>query len=244
MKLRNPNKDPGHLATWDGLTVRFSLKRASCIVLCILSAFLVSCTSLGVIVFTKHPEILASKWDVRLTKADTQQIRIPALPIEAYPYLAKFKRLKDVDFYWNGANDAKLWELSTVGLTNLQHIGLLDCPQVTDEGIRAIANIPSIRSLGLEGTSITDAGLELMATQMKLTSVNVKNCQGVTRQGVQKLAQCPSLTGFSFSADGWTELQVLELIDSFKNVTWCGIMDSQGKLNVNLLKARSHLINS
>jgi hypothetical protein len=116
-------------------------------------------------------------------------------------------------------------------------ISLLDCPNVTDEGIRAIASFPSLRGLQLEGTSITDAGLEIMATKLKLTGVNVANCKGVTRKGIYSVALTPSLEQFTFSGDDWTQEQLIELIDSFKNVKWCSIVDPQKRLDAELLRA-------
>jgi hypothetical protein len=216
-------------------TARMKIRYCSPRAIGISVAIFLSCTLCDA---QNYPKILASKWDIRWAKASTERIRIPALPIEYYPLLAKFKQLNDVDWYWEGANDAKLREFSKLGFTNLQQVSLLDCPLVTDEGIRALANIPSIRGLGLEGTSITDAGLELMAAQMKLTGVNASNCTNVTHTGVQTLALSPSLKELTFSADDWTEEHVIELIDSFKNVKWCEITDPQRRLNVSRLKAR------
>ena len=87
------------------------------------------------------------------------RIRIPHLPIEHYPLLSKFTRLKEISFYWEGANDEKLLALSKLTFTNLQGISLLDCPKVTDAGVRAIASFSSLGWLKLEGTAVTDAGL-------------------------------------------------------------------------------------
>jgi hypothetical protein len=134
-----------------------------------------------------------SKRDVVRADPNLEKIRIPKRPIEHYPLMTKFKRLKEISFYWEGADDGKLREFSKLTYTNLQMISLLDCPNVTDEGIRAIASFPSLRGLQLEGTSITDAGLEIMATKLKLTGVNVANCKGVTRKGIYSVALTPSL---------------------------------------------------
>ena len=188
--------------------------------------------------FAQNWEMLSSKRDVVRANPDIEQIRIPNLPIEHYPLLSKFKRLKEISFYWEGANDEKLRELSKLTFTNLQRILLLDCPNVTDEGITAVANVPSLRALGLEGTSITDAGLEVMATRMKLRGVNVANCKGVTRKGIQRLALCPSLQSITFSAEDWTQDEVIELIDSFKKVNLCSIVDPEKRLDAELVKAK------
>jgi hypothetical protein len=180
----------------------------------------------------------ASKRDVLRADPGLDRVRIPRLPIEHYPLLSKFKRLKEISFYWEGANDDKLRELSKLTFTNLQGISLLDCPEVTDIGVRAITNFPSLRWIKLEGTAVTDAGLEVIATRMNLAGINAASCKGVTRNGIQSLALCRSLKELSFSADDWTQEDVIELIDSLKNVTWCGIIDPQKRLDAALLKAK------
>ncbi len=124
----------------------------------------------------------------------------------------------------------------TLTLTNLQLILLLDCPDVTDQGISTLANIHSLKGLGLEGTSITDAGVDVMAARMKLTSVNVASCGGVTQNGIRALARCPSLKKLSFSADRWTQDEIIGLIDTFENVNWCGIVDRTNRLDRQLLE--------
>ena len=181
---------------------------------------------------------VSSKHDVARADPNLEMIRIPHLPIEYYPLLSKFKRLKEISFYWEGANDEKLRELSTLTFTNLEGISLLDCPSVTDEGVRAIANFPSLKWLKLEGTSVTDTSLEVMATRMDLVGLNVDGCKGVTRSGIRRLALCPSLQSITFSTEGWTQEHVIELIDSFKNVKWCVIIDPQNRLDAELLKAK------
>jgi hypothetical protein len=201
---------------------------------CAALIWIVSCC-LG---FAQNWHMFENKRDVVRADPGLEEIRIPRLPIEHYPLLSKFKRLKRISFYWEGANDEKLRELSKLAFTNLHEIFLLDCPDVTDEGIRAITRFLSLRELGLEGTSITDAGLETIAKKMNVTAVNVSNCKGITRGGVQHLAGCRSLREISFSANNWPQTQVMELIASFKNVQWCGIIDPHLHLDAELLKTK------
>ena len=186
--------------------------------------------------FSQNWEMFESKRDVLRADPNLERIRIPRLPTEHYHLLSKFKRLREVSFYWEGANDEKLGQLSRLTLTNLQSILLLDCPDVTDQGISALANIQSLKGLGLEGTSITDAGVDVMAARMKLTSVNVANCSGITQNGIRTLARCPSLKQISFSANGWTQDEIIAFIDALENVNWCGIIDPQNRLDHQLLK--------
>jgi hypothetical protein len=186
-----------------------------------------------------HPSPLQSAQDVRRASADLQQIRIGLLPISDYPLLSKFKRLKDVDFFTlngTGADDAKLEALSKVGLETLEGVLLLNCPKVTDVGFRHLSMIPSLKWVGMEGTSITDESLATMASKMKLTGVNVSNCSKVTKKGLALLAASSTLKEFSFSADTLTQEDVVELLNQFKGIVWCGIVDPGNKLDVSTLK--------
>jgi hypothetical protein len=185
-----------------------------------------------------HPSPLESTRDVRRASADLEQIRIGLLPISDYPLLSKFKRLKDVDFFTlkgTGADDAKLEALSKIKLETLEGVLLLNCPEVTDAGIHWLSTIPSLKWVGLEGTSITDKSLATMASKMKLTAVNVSNCK-VTKQGLMSLAASSTLKEFSFSADALTQEDVVELVNQFEAIKWCGIVDPGKKLDVPTLK--------
>jgi hypothetical protein len=119
----------------------------------------------------KYPKPLASERDIRSASPDTDDITIRRLPPEHYPLLRKFTRVRSIRLAnirgGEGGSDEKLLALSVLNFTNLHHIGLLNCKLVTDRGIAALSKIPSLRTLQLEGTAITDVALELMASRMK-----------------------------------------------------------------------------
>lgn len=188
-----------------------------------------------------HPTPLRSDQDIQRASADTEQIVIGFLPIAHYPLLSKFKGLKDVSYFTTdgtGGSDDKLHALSKVRLENLKGVTLLNCPRVTDEGIRHLAQIPSLKWLGLEGTSITDAALATMVNDMKLTSVNVANCSNLTISGLTKLARSETLTGLTFSAEFLTQEDVVLLIMEFKqNLKWPDVVDLTDKLDAAHLKS-------
>ncbi len=194
------------------------------------------CLSTG---FGKHPEALASERDIQRAPANTDRIIIGLLPLKDYPLLTRFEHLKDVDFYTldgTGANDEKLRELSKLKFDQLEGISLLNCRAVTDEGIRHLSKIPRLKHLQLEGTSITDESLEIMASKMRLTGVNASNCQKVTMKGLLKLASSKTLKEFGFSADGLSQADVVRLLKECQSITWCGIVDPSGKLEAEALK--------
>jgi hypothetical protein len=159
---------------------------------------------------------LASKRDIRAAGADTLEIGIRNLPIQQYPLLAKFTRLQRIDLYdpsTSTASDDKLRAIADLQFTNVVDICLLNGRLVTDDGIRALSRIASLKMLQLEGTSITDAGCEVIAAQMKLTGVNVANCSKVTLKGLQRLAVSQTIWDFGFSADTLTTQEVIDLLN-------------------------------
>jgi hypothetical protein len=188
----------------------------------------------------KWPERLSTRGDIKSAKLDVESIDIWNLPIEDYPLLAKFTRVKNVMLdsrEGTFATDEKLKALAALDLTNLAGIVMVNCRLVTDEGIRNLARIRCLKGLELEGTAITDEACAVMSAKMNLTGINVANCRGVTLKGIKALATSDTLREFTFSAEKLTQKEVLGLVTSFRNVTWCQIVDPEQKLDAELIKA-------
>lgn len=197
---------------------------------------LLACMTTG---FGQHPMSLFSPKDIKSTPSDIEQIAIPFLPLEHYPLLSKFKQVKTVSFYstdGTGASDEKLEALAKNENQHLKDITLLNCPLVTDGGIRHISTITALRMLQLEGTSITDEALEIISSKMRLTGLNISNCPKVTMKGLLKLATSETLKEFGFSANDLSQEDVVRLINEFRTITWCGIVDPSEKLDAQVLK--------
>ena len=188
------------------------------------------------------PVSISSKKDIRNAKPDTEEIAIRKdLPIQDYPLLAKFTRLGTIGIWardGQNATDEKLNALAALSFTNLVDVNLLNGRLVTDEGIRSLSQLPALKMLGLEGTSITDAGCEVMASKMRLTGVNVANCPKIGLKGIKILGSSTSVTNLSFSADNLTQKDVLDLIGSFKNIRWCQVVDREGKIDGKAVEAK------
>lgn len=187
-----------------------------------------------------HPVDLKSARDIRRTPKDAERIRIGLLPIGDYPLLSKFERVKDVDFFTmdgTGAHDEKLEAFSKLKLDRLEQICLLNCPAVSDVGIRHLTNFGSLRGLSLEGTAITDDACELLTSTMRLDGVNVANCSRISLKGLLSLARCESFNDLGFSANGLTQADVERLIKEMKTITWCQIIDLQQVLDKARLKS-------
>lgn len=188
---------------------------------------------------SQYPEPLASRRDISRASADTDDIQIARLPLADYPQLVKFRALKRARFHsrdGTGADDERLHALSRIGFTNLFDIGLLNCPQVTDRGIEYLAQLPALRYLQLEGTSITDAGCKTLAPKRSVTGVNVAHCTNVTLKGLLELARSETLEELSFSFRGLTQDDVVRVIGDLRHSKWCQIVDPDGELDADMLK--------
>jgi hypothetical protein len=181
-----------------------------------------------------YPVPLSSRWSIGAAGAKTEEIDIRDLPLDDYPLLTKFRSVRYIylnNYIGSGTTDSNLSALAEVGFTNLECIMLLNCWRVTDEGIHALVRISSLKELALEGTGITDSALEIAATKMHLTGINIANCSRITLKGLRSLANSETLRDLGFSLNDVTEAEVLSLIASFKKVGRLEIVDPQSKLD-------------
>lgn len=201
-----------------------------------LIAFVISpCVGCGT-----YPTIVSTPREVAKADSHVTELRIPGLAVTNYSLLSKFSNVRQVQYHTpegDGATDEKLRALAALNFTNLQDIGLLNCPLVTDQGIRALASIKSLKMLQLEGTSIGDGALEVISSQMQLSSVNVANCN-VTSKGLHTLAASDTIKLVGFSVNRLSQDDILGLVDEFRNVTYCLIVDPERMLNEETVKAR------
>lgn len=184
---------------------------------------------------------MSSRRDVYFSSASHTILDIGDLPVQDYPLLIKFRRVVNIRLPSREgqlATDDKLKVLATLGFTNLGSLTLENARLITDEGIRALSPIQSLNYIGIEGAAITDAACELMVSQWRLNAVGVLNCNGVTLKGLETLAMSDNLKELDFSTDNLTQKEVLDLLESFKNIKWCGIDDPQRKLDANAVKAK------
>jgi len=161
---------------------------------------------------------------------------VSQLPLDQFPKLAKFHQIYEVDFQ-GGGTDEKLRALAQIGFTNLTQVVLTDCPLVTDKGVEALSAVSSIRGLGLKGTSITDASVELFARMGRLEEVNIEGSAGVTVRGLQALAGSDTLTDISISGGALTQDDLLRIIAAVRHVTRIDIVDpADARLNAPALR--------
>lgn len=70
---------------------------------------------------------------------------------------------------------------------------------ITEAGLRHILRAwPDLSALSISGSSISDAGLHLLARESRLTIVEFKRSPGITRKGLLELARMPTLIQLQF----------------------------------------------
>lgn len=181
---------------------------------------------------SEYPEPLVSAAAIKRTPATTAMIAIADLPLTDYPYLAKFRNLTTVQFYKEhseGATDAKLKALASIDFPALKGIDLLRCSAVTDAGIRDLARFRTLEWLQLEGTSVTDASLDVLSS-MHLRGLNVAFTR-ITLNGLKKLAVAGGLRELTFSANGEATVQACEVLEACNQVKHFEVVDKSNRLD-------------
>ena len=180
-----------------------------------------------------HPLDIKSARDIKQVPKNVERIRIGLLPIKEYPALARLENVKDVDFFTidgTGANDAKLKVFAELEWPELKEVSLLNCPAVTDAGIRELSKISSLEGFQLEGTSISDESLAVLTKSVNLKGVNVANCPNVTAKGLYILAEFKNLEELGFSVGSMTQDEVVQIIRDLDNVKYLVVVDPEGKI--------------
>ncbi len=192
---------------------------------CILALLLTGCGS--------PPPSPGSRLGIAWTSRSNTHLILDSLPLKDYPALKKFHKLSEVQ-YWREATDEKLEALARASLTNLACVTVnWGGKLVTDRGIEALTTLPSLTSLGLEGSRITDAGMEMIATRLRPKSVNAANCPNLTAKGLMKLAQAETLEDIQFSAENLRLDEAIQILRSLRHATRCDLIDPAQKFKGN-----------
>jgi len=145
--------------------------------------------------FAGWPPIVDSKKDVLDLSPSTVSVRARGLHDDDIPALSHLPLLEDLDFEggWKvlaaPITDKGLVNLAALDLHRLGYLKLGYCTNVTDQGLRHIAEIPSVTWLSLEVCPrVTDAGLASLLTMTNLTGLDLRGCVGITDVGLEHLA--------------------------------------------------------
>ena len=119
-----------------------------------------------------------------------------------------------VNLFGRKVTDAGLKELA--GLKNLTTLGLGDT-EVTDAGLTELAALTNLTQLSLYGTGVTDAGLKQLAPLKNLTSLDLSGT-GVTDAGLKELTVLKNLTSLGLVGTKITD-RGIKVLAEFKNLT-------------------------
>lgn len=187
-----------------------------------------------------YPEPIGSSNNIAWTSSDETMIVIDGLPLKDWSRLQKFTLLEHLSIAEDMApniTDKHIEVLSGLNLPMLRDISLASCSQLTDKGILALTNVPSIISLQLIGAGITDKGLKALAVGMpKLEGINVSQCRYLTPTGLWSLTNSHSVKEVVLSIENLSQEQLWLLISGVPNVTWWTIQDTKGDLNLEPLR--------
>ena len=97
------------------------------------------------------------------------------------------------------ATDAELAKLRTLsGLPGLEAIDLSGCRQVTDAGVKHLAQLRGIKAVGLADTQVTDSGLTLLLTRFPdLEAVGLAGAEKLTQTVIPYLTRLRKLKALS-----------------------------------------------
>jgi eukaryotic-like serine/threonine-protein kinase len=115
-------------------------------------------------------------------------LHLTGVPVtgEGLRHLRHLRALRDVNFAASQATTAA--GLKRVAeLPNLTELGLAETP-VTDDWLEPLAAVPTLESVILDGTAITDMGLERIVASGRLSFVSVKKAK-VTASGIAQAAK-------------------------------------------------------
>ncbi|MBX9667720.1 MAG: protein kinase [Candidatus Obscuribacterales bacterium] len=118
-----------------------------------------------------------------------------------------------------------------IGINGLQYVAqmaglrtltLSDCPNLTDEGVESISNLPCLNRLDLRNTKITDKALDSLARGTvggRLEILFLGDCKNLTAAGIQSsLAKMTKLKVLDVSSTAFDD-ETISGIDSLKSIS-------------------------
>src|SRR2546423_14520997 len=112
---------------------------------------------------------------------------VVSLPLEDWPKLQSFTGLEHFNIGKEMASqitDDHIVTFSRLKLPRLRQASLAHCSKGTDGGLQALTNLPSVQGFQLIGTSITDRGMQILATGIpNLSGINIEGCRLLNERG-------------------------------------------------------------
>jgi hypothetical protein len=182
-----------------------------------------------------YPAPIRSDRDIKHVPASKDDVVILALPLKDWPKLQKFAGLEHLRVAGEMARqmtDSHAKVLARLNMSKLRDVSFAHCGKLTDEGIEALTNVPSITALQLIGVSITDHGMEILASRFpQLTGINIVECRLLTAKGLMSLTNSKTITSVSMSFAPFSQDQLESIIRTVPNVSSWTINDPGHYLN-------------
>ena len=190
--------------------------------------------------FGEYPEPLATAADIENVPASTSMINIARLPAKEFYRLSKFTGLKRVEFTnksGEGGTESQMIMFPLSAFPHFKDASFRNGKEVTDASISVILGAPSLESLQLEATAVTDISAKRMIQfSTHLRGVNVSGCGKFGTSGIQIVGQLPSLRGLSFSAVSMSTAEILVFLKATPHIVRYTIDDDKGLLDIPLLE--------
>ena len=124
-----------------------------------------------------------------ITESDLEKVRYLSLAFQkitdvSLKDVAKLKNIESLNLSRTQITDAGLMEVAK--LQKIEQLIMTQCTKTTDTGLKDVAKLQSLKKLFLERTKITDAGLKEVAKLRKLRSLGLNGTQ-ITDTGVAEL---------------------------------------------------------
>lgn len=162
-----------------------------CVGMMRLATFIVVAIPLLLFGCGKWPPIANSADDIRKMSPSETSIRARGLADVDLPALTHFKHLQQLDFDggW-GVQEAKITDqglkiLSELNLPELNNLALGHNNNITDEGLRYLVAMRSVKYLGLSVVpGMSDDGLKYLARMSTLDILDLRGCTTLTDDGL------------------------------------------------------------
>jgi Leucine-rich repeat (LRR) protein len=134
-------------------------------------------------------------------------------------FLLDMSRLKELNISGSRVTDAGLADV-VVRVRSLQALRLSACMGISDAGLSALQQLPTLTSLSLNSTSITAAGLVALVSCNALAFLSLQHCRNLGEVFLPSLAPMRSLRHLdvSYTAAGDDDLVHVGLLSSLESL--------------------------
>ncbi len=149
---------------------------------------------------SKYSSIIDKSTDLQKRDAMLTSLHVRSLSDDDLIKIDRFVNLDYLDFDSGWASEESkltnsgLRNLSQLNLPKLEMIMLGHCNKITDEGIKYLAQIKTLKYLSLAACpQITDTGLSYLASSTSIETIDLRGCSGITDRGLGNLKRVPKL---------------------------------------------------